>query len=116
MCSEKLASDPSPLLYVKIQNPYKFLLVSYWKVNYCFLSAPPIQQPVPPRFPGGLITKTANPGFEMIPVPGIPGGGSGLIGNPFQQMLGGINPMSAYPGINLNTASLLQQSKMTPCT
>lgn len=82
------------------------------------ISVPPIQQPLPPRFPGGLITKASSPGYEMIPVPGGPGGpgGPGVMGNPFQQMLGSMGPLSGYPGMNMNTANLLQQSKMAQCT
>lgn len=52
----------------------------------------------------------------MIPVPGAPGSGAGVLGNPFQQMLGGLGPLPAYHGMNINTANFLQQSKMGQCT
>lgn len=53
----------------------------------------------------------------MIPVPGTPGN-AGVMGNPFQQMLGGMGAMSGYPGMNMNMnpATLLQQSKPLQCT
>lgn len=82
---------------------------------YIYFSVPPIQQPLPPRFPGGLITKASTPGFEIIPVPGAPGSGTGVMGNPFQQMLGGLPPLPAYHGMNINPANLLQQSKTGQC-
>lgn len=84
-----------------------------------FFLAPPIQQPLPPRFPGGLVTKGGTPGYEMIPVPGAPGN-TGVMNNPFPQMLGGMNPLQSYPGMNMNMnmnpATLLQQSKINQCT
>lgn len=50
---------------------------------------------MPPRFPGGLVTKGA-PGYEMVPNAGMP--------NPFASMLS--NTMSGYPG----AMPFLQQS------
>ncbi|KAK6620595.1 hypothetical protein RUM43_010887 [Polyplax serrata] len=79
-------------------------------LNLSYPQVPPIQQPLPPRFPGGLITKASTPGFEIIPVPGAPGSGTGVMGNPFQQMLGGLPPLPAYHGMNINPANLLQQT------
>lgn len=71
---------------------------------------------MPPRFPRGLVTKTATPSYEIIPVPGGPGSNAGVMGNPFQQMLGGLGPLPGYHGMNINAANLLQQSKMGQCT